>query len=199
MSESSWLAAKGKAQSSLAEAKESKDEAKDTESKSSATEDTQARPSGDNRGLGVVRIKPLGAGGGGAEKSAVDVKVGEADSVIDVSASGIAVDGKSFSYPSHVITPDMGQQALFDEFMPERIEGFLEGCNVNIMAYGQTGSGKTHTMFGPPGIMGRAAAGEYGVNVCEDYGLFPRGLLEIFARVQGLQSDGSGIYIYLMC
>ena len=74
--------------------------------------------------------------------------------------------------PSHVITPDMSQQALFDAYMPQRIR-------VNIMAYGQTGAGKvnsacvlahlsyslshsapqTHTMFGPPGIMDRAGRG----------------------------------------
>ena len=136
MSKTLWLAAKGKAQGHLVKANESKDEAKNAESNSTAKEYNQARPIADDRGLGVVRIKPLGAGGGGTEKSAVDANEGDADLVLDVSASGIAVDDKIFSYPSYVITPHMDQQALFDEFMPERIEGFLEEYNVNIMSYG---------------------------------------------------------------
>ena len=52
----------------------------------------------------------------------------------------------------------MDQAELYDAFMPQRVQAFLDGINVNIMAYGQTGSGKTHTVFGPPGIMARAAA-----------------------------------------
>ena len=47
---------------------------------------------------------------------------------------------------------------LYDNYMPKRIEGFLNGYNCNIMAYGQTGTGKTHTMFGPPGYMARQVA-----------------------------------------
>jgi len=54
------------------------------------------------------------------------------------------------------------------------------------MAYGQTGSGKTHTMFGPPGIMSRAANAEYGLELAADYGLYPRGLLDIVNRVRQL-------------
>ena len=64
-----------------------------------------------------------------------------------------------FTYPSHVIAPTMDQAELYDAFMPKRVQAFLDGINVNIMAYGQTGSGKTHTVFGPPGIMARAAGG----------------------------------------
>ena len=43
----------------------------------------------------------------------------------------------------------MDNQALFDAFMPKRIDAFLAGVNVSVMAYGQT-QRKTHTMFGPP-------------------------------------------------
>jgi len=65
------------------------------------------------------------------------------------------------------------------------------------MAYGQTGTGKTHTMFGPPGLMARAAAGEFGTEVIEEYGLFPRGMIELYNRLQMLQSTGEGIH-YVM-
>jgi hypothetical protein len=56
------------------------------------------------------------------------------------------------------------------------------------MAYGQTGSGKTHTVFGPPGILARAGAGEYGTDIHHDYGLFPRGVITIFRRVEELRA-----------
>ena len=103
----------------------------------------------------------------------------------------IKIDGREFTYPSHVIAPDMDQAALYDHFMPPRIRQFLDGVNVNVMAYGQTGSGKTHTMFGPPGIMARAASGQLGDGVCAAYGLFPRGVLEIFDAVEALKAAGA--------
>ena len=177
-------------------------------------------------GLGVVRIKPLGAGGGGGERSA---QCGRSAAVtFSTNPAELTVDGRRFVYPSHVIAPEMDQQALFDHFMPPRIQAFLSGVNVNVMAYGQTGSGKTHTsdsrvrpsnparyhgragpgpphcpqnelpwsslatsVFGPPGIMARAAAGELGDSVCEDYGLFPRGLHAIFTEVEQMRRQGT--------
>jgi hypothetical protein len=140
-------------------------------------------------GLGVVRVKPLGAGGGGGEKSALTAS--DARGVIfDTVKAEIKVDGRRFAYPSHVIGPSMDQQALFDAFMPLRVQAFLDGVNVNVMAYGQTGSGKTHTMFGPPGVMAMAAAGEYGDSVCAAYGLFPRGLLAIFKACDEMRQAG---------
>jgi len=135
----------------------------------------------DNKGLGVVRIKPLGAGGGGGEKSA---KSGV--SAIQYTKSTVSIKGKSFSYPTMVVDPTMKQDVLFNEFMPNCIDGFFEGYNANLIAYGQTGSGKTHTIFGPPGCMERAAKGEYGFKVHEDYGLFPRSLINIFGQLKKL-------------
>ncbi len=73
---------------------------------------------------------------------------------------------------------------MFSQFLPSRISSFLDGFNVNIMAYGQTGSGKTHTMFGPPGIMSRAASGEYGFGITPEYGIFPRALIEIYHELK---------------
>mmetsp|Transcript_30270 Transcript_30270/g.70694 ORF Transcript_30270/g.70694 Transcript_30270/m.70694 type:complete len:440 (+) Transcript_30270:372-1691(+) len=143
----------------------------------------------DDGGLGVVRIKPLGAGGGGVEKSAGFVDAGQGVSFSSERAE-ITVDGRSFAYPSHVISPQMRQQELFDAFMPPRIRAFMDGTNVNVMAYGQTGSGKTHTVFGPPGIMQRAGAGEYGVSLCPDYGIFPRTLLSVLSIRDGMRAEG---------
>ena len=59
-----------------------------------------------------------------------------------------------------VATPDVGQEALFQEVAP-LIRSAADGHNVCILAYGQTGSGKTHTMTGPardPGLGVRAVS-----------------------------------------
>ena len=142
----------------------------------------------DDGGLGVVRIKPLGAGGGGGERSA---STGANNAVrFSTEAADVTVDNRHFDYPSHVISPDMDQQALYDAFMPARMQAFIDGVNVNVIAYGQTGSGKTHTMFGTPGIMARAAAGALGDGVCTDYGLFPRGVLAAMDAVATLRQAG---------
>lgn len=138
-------------------------------------------------GLAVVRIKPLGAGGGGVERSAASAEV----AAVQASAEGVLVGAASrrrlFKYPKHVIPPESDQEGLYNQFMPCRVGAFLAGYNVNITAYGQTGSGKTHTMFGPPGLMAEAASGAFGMDVCPYYGLCPRGVLEIIGRVQDMQ------------
>jgi len=145
----------------------------------------------DNKGLGVIRIKPLGAGGGGGENSA---KTGV--SAIQYTSSSVSVKGKCFSYPKMIVSPSMNQDALFKEFMPNCIDGFFDGYNVNLIAYGQTGSGKTHTMFGPPGIMERAAKGKYGLKVHDDYGLFPRGLINVYGHLKKVnKADTSNSYV----
>ena len=151
--------------------------------------------SADDGGLGVVRIKPLGAGGGGGERSAQSALGAAAGVAYSVQQAQITVAGSEFTYPSHVIAPDMDQAALYGHFMPPRVQAFLDGVNVNVMAYGQTGSGKTHTMFGPPGIMGRAAAGQYGDDMCAEYGLFPRGVLEIFDAVERMRAAGAQVVL----
>ena len=133
----------------------------------------------DNRGLGVVRVKPLGAGGGGGERSSVT-----GVSTVSYGNNSINVGSKSYSYPKMVIGPEVEQEALFNEFMPSRIQGFFDGFNVNVIAYGQTGSGKTHTMFGTPGILRDAALGKFGHEVTPNYGLFPRGMIAIFKMLK---------------
>ena len=145
----------------------------------------------DNKGLGVIRIKPLGAGGGGGESSS---QTGL--SSIKYTDTFVSIDGKCFTYPKMVVDPNMDQESLFHEFMPTCIDGFLSGYNVNIIAYGQTGSGKAYTVFGPPGCMESAGKGEYGIDNHERYGLFPRTLLEIYHRLQELDtSDSSKVYV----
>ena len=156
-----------------------------------------SKAAGDDGGLGVVRIKPLGAGGGGGEASAVAAARDGAPPPPSVryTARSVTIDGRRFDYPRHVIGPEMDQRALYDAFMPQRVQAFLDGINVNIMAYGQTGSGKTHTVFGPPGIMARAAGGAYGDGACAEYGLFPRALLQIFDACEKMRAAGSALVL----
>jgi len=147
----------------------------------------------------VVRVKPLGAGGGGGESSSLSgvshvrytagVK-GDSSSGNGTSkgAASLSVGGTKYAYPAHVLGAEHDNASVFDAFMPVRLAGFLAGYNVNVMAYGQTGSGKTHTMFGPPGIMARAGSGKLGDGVHTDYGLFPRSVLALFHAVQRLRS-----------
>ena len=161
----------------------------------------------DDGGLAIVRVKPIGAGGGGVEKSGFGMQDGQAalryqSAVQNGDGGGGRIDivagkinGKSFDYMNHVIPPETDNEALYNFFLPRRIDAFLDGYNVNVMAYGQTGTGKTHTMFGTPGIMERAGRGDYGTSICKDYGIFPRAALEIFSRFKQLSSSGSKKYI----
>ena len=148
----------------------------------------------DNRGLGVVRVKPLGAGGGGGERSSVT-----GVSTVSYGNNSINVGSKSYSYPKMVIGPEVEQEALFNEFMPSRIQGFFDGFNVNVIAYGQTGSGKTHTMFGTPGILRDAALGKFGHEVTPNYGLFPRGMIAIFKMLKSVRAENPGKSYVLTC
>ena len=101
----------------------------------------------------------MGAGGGGGETSA---STGHSSVEHCANTNSVRIEtkqgNKGYNFAA-VIQPETDNAAMFEQFMPPRIEGFLEGYNVNIMAYGQTGSGKTHTVFGPPGILSRAGSG----------------------------------------
>jgi len=39
-------------------------------------------------------------------------------------------------------------------------------------------------MFGPPGILEKAAYGQFGNNIDKNYGLFPRGMITIFEKLK---------------
>ena len=96
-----------------------------------------------------MRIKPLGAGGGGGEASAaeaVEPGVKDVDGAVLVTSGSTGGRQRLYQYPSHIASSD--NATLYDRYMPSRLQAFLDGFNVTVMCYGQTGSGKTHTMFG---------------------------------------------------
>jgi hypothetical protein len=147
----------------------------------------------DDGGLAIVRVKPIGAGGGGVESSGAGLADGEGALRFDGGVDGVDVllkhSRKSFEYPAHVIPPTVDNETLYKQFLPHRIEGFLSGINVNVMCYGQTGTGKTHTIFGTPGLMECAGRGDFGISMHRDYGIFPRAVIETYHRVKALGSN----------
>ena len=89
----------------------------------------------DDGGLAIVRVKPMGAGGGGVEASGAGLADGEgalrfANAADAGSAGGggqIRIVGgvgkgrctdKSYSYMRHVIPPDTDNAALYAAFTP---------------------------------------------------------------------------------
>ena len=94
-------------------------------------------------------------------------------------------------HPSRIIPPE----TLPNDSVPEihaasHRRGFLNGHDANLVAYGQTGSGKTHTMFGPPGILHRAAEGRR--RLLRGLRTVPTGgIIEIYQR--GWKSGGNAI------
>ena len=103
--------------------------AADDDDMAAATSSAKVAPSeandDDDGGLGVVRIKPLGAGGGGGEASAEE---GGVEPVVTPTATGgVRVGAKTFGYPTHVIEAATDQEQLYATFMPRRVEAFLAG------------------------------------------------------------------------
>ena len=93
-------------------------------SRISAASSAAASPFSDG-GLAVVRIKPLGAGGGGGERSATSGRA-----ALHATSRGIRVgdsggrsggNAKVWTYPQHVIAPEDDQEALYEKFVPQRI------------------------------------------------------------------------------
>lgn len=108
----------------------------------------------------IIRVKPVGAGGGGVESSAKDMKDNEAglrylptgESVgpggggrIDIVEGNFM--GKSFDYMDSVVPPEIDNEQLYSTFLPSRVEAFMSGYNVNLLAYGQTGTATTGCLF----------------------------------------------------
>ena len=151
-------------------------------------------------GFAVVRVKPLGAGAGGGEVSALGRYASPA---VTVGEKGVRVAThmgrvRDFLYPHHIVSPSDGQAQVYAKFMQPRINAFLDGINVNVMCYGQTGSGKTHTMFGPPNLMRRAGCGKWGAEVADEYGICPRGIIDIMGRVEKMKERDKSAIRYLL-
>ncbi len=108
----------------------------------------------------------------------------------------VTVGGKRFDFPRAVVPPAADQEAVYSLSECEAYcDDLIDGYEVNVLAFGQTGSGKTHTIFGPPGLMERAGAGEFGDECVEAYGLMPRVLFRLVDRVEQLNAAGRCRYV----
>jgi len=70
-----------------------------------------------------------------------------------------------------ILTPDAGQDEVFERVAKRPVLGALDGFNGTVFAYGQTGSGKTFTIAG-------------GVDRYADRGIVPRAVSELFSEMR---------------
>ena len=76
-----------------------------------------------------------------------------------------------------MLTPDAGQDEVFDRVASDPVVGALDGVNGTVFAYGQTGSGKTYTITG-------------GAERYVDRGIVPRAVSKLFSEM-ARRSDGA--------
>ena len=112
-------------------------------------------------------------GGGGGEAGMKKRRHGNARLLsVQQGKAVMYVPGQGFR-PFHfgaVFGEDSGQEAVWRQSAHDAVIGALNGFNACLICYGQTGSGKTHTVFGPDGILDKAAAlgalpGEAGITL----------------------------------
>ena len=112
---------------------------------------------------------------------------------------GVTVAGTTFGYPSAVITGS-DQASAAPALIGQLVQKFIKGgVACTLMAYGQTGSGKTYTMFGPAGALTEASVTQAGGAVPDDWGAFPRAMMELLAtpELAGATFHASAIEIYM--
>ena len=99
----------------------------------------------DDGGNAIVRVKPLGAGGGGVERSGIGMVDGQAGlryhsaekfgdgggGRIDLVAGNFS--GKTFNYMNHVIPPETDNEKLYN-FFTSAYRCFIR-LYTNLMAY----------------------------------------------------------------
>lgn len=91
--------------------------------------------------------------------------------------------GNSQCYPVNYALPaDCPQQGLFNTSVLPLVNYLFEGCDVSVVTFGQIGTGKTYTLLGP-GLHCALSESEYGV--------IPRFVREVFARMLSQHSDRS--------
>uniref|UniRef100_A0A6T8PJH2 Kinesin motor domain-containing protein n=1 Tax=Hemiselmis andersenii TaxID=464988 RepID=A0A6T8PJH2_HEMAN len=135
-----------------------------------------------------VRLKPKGVHGastGELESVKKHIKGWDTEAGV-VTLGGCPQDPRHFEYPTRVLPPETSQQHVFDAVMPELLDKFVNGYDVNFMAFGQTGSGKTHTMFGPPGSMARVKVAA----LEPEHGVFLRAGLHALQLLKAREQEG---------
>jgi hypothetical protein len=90
----------------------------------------------------AVRIKPLGAGGGGVEadkpEQARGYKLLDWDKNQEMNIQTPAGNVRTFSFSDCVIGPDASQVDVFAAVGEPMIDDFINGKNANLLAHGHT-------------------------------------------------------------
>eukprot|EP01033_Poteriospumella_lacustris_P001990 gene1990-1449_t len=80
------------------------------------------------------------------------VEVNDKASFVSMHVPGSGVRPFHFS---HVYTPTITQEMVYEKTARDSVEAALNGCNACVLCYGQTGSGKTYSFVGPEGTVER--------------------------------------------
>lgn len=95
---------------------------------------------------------------------------------------------------SKIFDSRQSQLQCYSNACSATVDEFLRGQNnCTIFVYGQTGSGKTHTLFGPPNsfhskVLENANEVFHDLNIPQDWGIFPRIILNILNNKRSLQT-----------
>ena len=130
----------------------------------------------------ACRIKPLGA-----EQREAGTQ--SQKQLVSWDESSITTSRTRHTFPRPVLPAEATQQQVYETLLPDLLNGFLSGMDVNFLALGQTGAGKTHSIFGPAKSMHRAfASGD--ATIQSEHGILIRALTDIHERVCLINSSG---------
>ncbi|MCO5565296.1 hypothetical protein L7F22_018969 [Adiantum nelumboides] len=150
----------------------------------------------------AVRIRPLT----GHDQSAIPARWQKlvvnalSSNAVQVDATGQTPPGATAPPPGaakrptftfdRVLSPNDGQEQVYNMSVMPMISRFLEGYNVTILAYGQTSSGKSYTMgtaLNDDDFEGLVAGQKANLHT----GIIPRAVAQIFNEIKLNQSRGS--------
>lgn len=143
----------------------------------------------DNHNINVcVRIRPP------APRSTLN-----STSVNVLSAEKLAVEttrNKSKSYHFSAIVEGSDQELAYNRIARPLLDDLRRGYSCTLCAYGQTGSGKTHSVFGPAGCLTVASVTQAEGGVPNEWGIFPRLVLDVLEMDSRSVIHASAIEIY---
>jgi len=138
-----------------------------------------------------IRLRPLARQGGhagrvkGEAARKPDLKRLAGHTAEDITVADLKTGQQtSFNYMERVLGPATDQETAWTELgLPRMLDKVTAGYSAAFLAYGQTGTGKTHTMFGSQ--LDQVASWAGGESYPAQWGVFPRAVMELLARLQG--------------
>mmetsp|Transcript_14715 Transcript_14715/g.42385 ORF Transcript_14715/g.42385 Transcript_14715/m.42385 type:complete len:586 (+) Transcript_14715:161-1918(+) len=101
---------------------------------------------------------------------------------------------KSYSFSS--VVQGSNQEFAYNQIARPLLEQLRCGYSCTLCAYGQTSSGKTHSVFGPPGCLTVTSVAQAQGEVPDEWGIFPRLVLDILKMDPSSVVHASAIEIY---